>query len=374
MTAEFYPGWCEDAPRFELPPEIGTAGMVCGGEVDAEHGDCTDADAGVGRRRFRFIDDEELENQPTPDWLVEGMVACGSFVLIVGEPGSMKSFLALDLAASIGTGKPWAGRAVKPGLVVYVLAEGGGLFSLRTRAWRAHHDIAGPLGLQFLPQPVQLADRTDVSHVLSAIARLSEPPRAVIFDTLARCAVGVEENSARDIGRLIEGVDQVRIKTGATTILLHHTPRGGDRERGSVALRAATDTQLLVSADGDFITVECQRQKDIDEGAPLNFRKRVLDLGEGRSSCVLVPVSDSELTRPPRGMGDLHGSGRKLIEALRAARGPMTSSQLEKATGLRERTYYRALRNAKDKRLVEDAAGRLRLSPAGEALFRMEAD
>lgn len=90
--------------------------------------------------RFKFITDDELEQQTLPEQLIEGLIARGSFVLLVGDPGSLKSFLALDWGYHVTRGKNWAGRKVQQGSVVYILAEGKGQFSLRTLAWKQVHE------------------------------------------------------------------------------------------------------------------------------------------------------------------------------------------------------------------------------------------
>ena len=39
--------------------------------------------------------------------------------------------------------------------------------------------------------------------------------------------VGLDENSAKDAGRVAAGLDQVVEATGATILVLHHTSKGG---------------------------------------------------------------------------------------------------------------------------------------------------
>ena len=48
----------------------------------------------------------------SPDWLIQGVIEKGTLAAVIGESGSGKSFLALDLAACVQTGKPWHGRDV----------------------------------------------------------------------------------------------------------------------------------------------------------------------------------------------------------------------------------------------------------------------
>jgi RecA-family ATPase len=79
-----------------------------------------------------------------------------------------------------------------------------------------------------------------------------------VVDTLARCFVGGEENSARDMGRFVAAADRLRTATGAAALLLHHVSRHGGAIRGSTALPGALDTGIAVEAGTErFATERC---------------------------------------------------------------------------------------------------------------------
>ena len=48
---------------------------------------------------------------------------------------TFKSFVALDMACCVAIGRPWHGRAVKQGRVLYCVGEGAAGFPKRLRAW-----------------------------------------------------------------------------------------------------------------------------------------------------------------------------------------------------------------------------------------------
>ena len=69
----------------------------------------------------------------------------------------------------------------------------------------------------------------------------------VFFDTLARCAVGLDENASKDMGLLIGGLDTVKEEWGCAAVAVHHSTKAkADVERGSGATYAAMDTVLLL--------------------------------------------------------------------------------------------------------------------------------
>jgi RecA-family ATPase len=70
---------------------------------------------------------------PPPRWLIRDWLPASSLILIYGEPGAGKTFVALDIAVAIATGRDWNGNKVARGIVLYIAAEGvAGLAACRT--------------------------------------------------------------------------------------------------------------------------------------------------------------------------------------------------------------------------------------------------
>src|ERR1700674_809342 len=100
----------------------------------------------------------ELLSIEPPEWLIDGVMPLMGLTALYGQPGGGKSFIALDMALAIASGRPWQGHPVKRGYVVYISAEGGSGLSKRVGAWLAHHQI----------RPSEYADLA-ASFVVSAI-------------------------------------------------------------------------------------------------------------------------------------------------------------------------------------------------------------
>ncbi len=79
-------------------------------------------------------------------------------------------------------------------------------------------------------------------------------PVLVIIDTLARSAVGVEENSAKEMGGFIGACDALRMALQTSVLVVHHTGKSGDI-RGSTALYGAADSVLSVKNNDGLISV-----------------------------------------------------------------------------------------------------------------------
>jgi hypothetical protein len=285
---------------------------------------------------FTLIPDDVLEVMPASPCAVNGIYHQGALVVLVGAPGSGKTFLVLDLALSLATGQSWHGREVSRGTVVYVAAEGRVGLGARIGAWKAHHGVAGRLGLLAILEPTVLGEPRQVDRLLASVERLPKPPVAFIFDTLARNLGDADENSARDMGRFIQGADHIRRETGAATIVVHHTGLKGGRERGSTALRGAADTTLLVRGNkSGQVDLQCLKQK---EAAP--FKNLSFQLRECAGSCVLVPNSVNASASPAQ---HLTAPEQAAFDFL-AQRGPIgaTYSEWERGSGIKGGAFNRA--------------------------------
>src|SRR5277367_510328 len=140
-----------------------------------------------------------LRDLPDPEPLIDDVLDRGTVALLYGKWGTAKSFIALDWAASVATGRSWQGRATEQRRALYVAAEGAFGFKGRADAWEIgwQHSIHDG-DLDVLPKPVNLMRPLDVNNLAALIEWGGYG--FVILDTLARCMVGADENSARDCG------------------------------------------------------------------------------------------------------------------------------------------------------------------------------
>ena len=66
-----------------------------------------------------------LQGAQNSHWLIDGVIAPNTINWVVASPESFKTFIALDMAACIASGRPWHGRSTKQTRVLYLSAEGG---------------------------------------------------------------------------------------------------------------------------------------------------------------------------------------------------------------------------------------------------------
>ena len=236
---------------------------------------------------------EELLTMPNPRPLVAGLLDLDTASWLIGKPGSYKSFVALDLAAHVGVGKPWHGHDVTQGEVVYIVAEGVGGTRLRVAAWQRVH---GPMsGVRFLPRPVQAGDANAWAVLVEACRRVG--PALVIIDTQARVTVGMDENDNTEMGGYIERADEIKRATGACVLTVHHIGRNGTDARGASAIDGAQDAELRIERTADRrVTIHMDKAKDADDAVKVELELLKVDGGvdpetlRDLSSLVVVPV------------------------------------------------------------------------------------
>lgn len=187
---------------------------------------------------------------PPPEYVVEGLVESGATTLVIGPPGIGKSTVALDLACHMAIGKSWHGRKTLKTKVLYLPGEGQRGAIQRIKAWAQAHDIPPELlaeGLLVGDSVIRLnASKEAWGELAQYVIRRNIG--MIIYDTFARMALGLEENSATDVGRAVERFDQIRKLTNAGAMIVHHTGKATPTvARGSGALTAAVETELLVT-------------------------------------------------------------------------------------------------------------------------------
>ena len=230
----------------------------------------------------------DLRDLPEPEPLIADTIDQGTTGLLYGKWGTYKSFIALDWAASVATGRPWQGRATVKRRVLYVAAEGA--FGLRARvdAWeRGWHTQIADGELEILPRPVNLTNAAEARE-MAAVIRWGGYS-FIFFDTIARCMVGGDENSARDCGMVVDSLNRLRECTpdGRGVVMgVHHSGKDAKTLRGSSAFEGGVDTVYFASRDGAVVTLEREKRKD---GPQLDHHELRLDLIDGTESGVICP-------------------------------------------------------------------------------------
>jgi hypothetical protein len=191
-------------------------------------------------------------DMPPPEYVIDGLLEHGGLSSLIGPPGVGKSTVALDIACHIATGRTWQGRRTLKTKVLYLPGEGLSGAVQRLLAWEDAYGATLGDNLLLGDSIIQLAASTEAWGEMSGFIT-SQRVGLIIFDTFARMSLGIEENSASDVGKAVVRFDQLRKLTGAGVMAIHHTGKDASKgARGSTALNGALDSEILVRADWSF--------------------------------------------------------------------------------------------------------------------------
>ncbi|OYD32523.1 helicase RepA family protein [Escherichia coli] len=252
------------------------------------------------------------------DYVVKGIIPAVSLCSIYGASGSYKSFLAGSWACHVSTGRQWGGRRVAHGAVLYVVGEGGIGVPRRVKAWEVVHGEQVK-NLYLVNRPIFPAAPLDVEEMVIAARQVEretgKPVRMIILDTLARCFGGNDENDSRDMGAFIRGCDELKRRTGATVLVVHHSGKDETKgARGSSAFRASLDAEYRIrreDAGSEALVISCTKMKDAEELKEAAYDLRVVELFTDADGELITSLVVVDKPRPPVELERIEEAGNK---------------------------------------------------------------
>jgi len=303
-----------------------------------------------------------LALEPSPTSLIDQTLDCGTVAVLAGPTGTAKSLLAVQWGVAVASGGQWLDRPSKSGPVVFVAAEGASGLQQRLEALEKYAGHGVPDSFLVVRGPINLGNAKDVSEFVDGVVALR--PRMVIIDTLARCMVGHDENSAQAMGIVLDNAYRIRdALDGGVVLLVHHTGKDGSQVRGSSALESGADTVYRTSRGrGGLIQLARAKRKDGPPEDRVSF-----SLTEVASSVVLTPATgqapDTRPTpaRPPVPGEDLR---RSILRVIDAKPGQLRITDVRsQVRGQTQRVSDMIKRLEEEGSLLRSPAGRFLLAP-----------
>jgi len=307
----------------------------------------------------RMLSPGQLLELPRPAPLIQGVLDMDSEAWLIGPPGSFKSFVSLDMACHVAMGRAWRGRKVNRQKVIYVVAEGASGIGLRYDAFRREVFEVDEEWMRLIPFPIQAADPVGWATLVAACRRLEGG--LIILDTQARVTVGLEENSAKDMGVFIEGVRQIREATSGCVLTVHHSGRNGTDARGSSAIDGAQGTELRIERVGKRADLNAKlimdKQKDMaEESEGIPFTMKVVDMGRDPetdrplTSLVMSEVDPFRAIQVQPWVSELPEGKRNVLAVVREigqyqglTRAEIRAALKERGQDLAKQTFYRTV-------------------------------
>jgi hypothetical protein len=310
--------------------------------------------------------------------ILEDVLTEGGLSVMYGESNSGKSFLACDMSCAIGSGKEWLGKRTVHGAVLYVAGEGSQSIKLRVLAWRQKNQADTALAV--IPAAVNLLDRNaDLVRIVDAVKSVADhyarPVSLVVIDTLARAFGGGNENASEDMGAVISHADELRALTGAHVMFIHHSGKDSAKgSRGHSSLKAATDTEIEVTADqpNKLHTAEVTKQRDLgSRGEKFTAKFRVVRMGTdqwGKPTTTCVVDTTDEKAQPASGLKRGGAVSSAVLSALHTKTNhAMKKSELALSLlslGFSKPGVYNAIGRLVDAGVLTDMAGVVYLHPS----------
>lgn len=227
-----------------------------------------------------LLSTQELLSLPPTKWLLDNLIPEEGFVGLFGQPGDGKSFIALDWAMCIATGKPWLGiYPCRQAPVIYVAAEGGRGIQQRVKAWMHHYGYRDLPAMYYLLSPLYVREEGTVEKFLDHLESIEVWPGLIVLDTLSRSFGGGEENASADMGHFVDQITKLAAGRRMAALIVHHMNVKGERERGSTAFRGAADAMFGCRAEKDHengrilrIELKNDKQKDGAEAPSIFIR------------------------------------------------------------------------------------------------------
>ena len=231
---------------------------------------------------------------PPKQWLLDQVLGVGDIGMIYGPPGSGKSFIVIDMIFAACRGAQWAMRfdTAKTLSVAYCAGEGLGGLPQRFAAAAQHHGVDDLPNFTFFDSAPQLftPEREGSNATAETIGRFVREWQqrqkdgeagtldVLIVDTLHSATAGADENSAQDMGQVLNAVKAASKALGCAVILVHHSNKAGTGERGSSAMRGAMDFMIEIKPTVGKFAMECAKLKDAQAWKPQTFD--LIELGD----------------------------------------------------------------------------------------------
>jgi hypothetical protein len=256
----------------------------------------------------------DRRDQEARAWLIDKLLPEKGAGLVSGQWGTAKTFVGVDLSASVMTGTPFAGREVtRRGGVLFVAAEGASEIpsrlagvvehKLRPAALAADATVhLDRLPFAWIEQCPSLKDDDAfgrlVATALQAAAHIKEqfelPLVLILIDTLNAAANFKDGNDAAEGQLVMNRLQELSRRTGALTLAVDHFGKAVETgTRGTSAKEAAADVVLALLAERDTAGTISNTRMAVRKlragatGSETPFNLKTVDIGDDETTCII---------------------------------------------------------------------------------------
>ncbi len=199
-------------------------------------------------------------SEAPPPALIPGYVFAESQHVLYGEPQAFKTFIALDMALHLASGRPWLDvfPVQQRGVVIFA-GEAAGSLRLRIAAWCAAHGLSveesEALPIVVIEQVPTLGRGDDgfqnaINQIREATKEFSAPLGLIVIDNMTRLAAvaGLSTTDTGEYGRLLADLDALGRVVGAATLTIYHSPVS-DSKRPTGTYQTTANPDVIIKAE-----------------------------------------------------------------------------------------------------------------------------
>lgn len=227
---------------------------------------------------------DAFKDRPPIQYIATGLFKLPSLNIVYGAPGTLKSFVMIDLALCIASGSdflppaPWQSDAhpikILSGPSMWIdFDNGSDITHERIEALARGRGLQTGIPFYYFSMPDPWLDASKLESVgLLARTIAKYQAKFVVIDNLGTVSGGVDENSGQMI-KVMSHFRRLAEETGAAIVLIHHqrksngfTGRAGDNLRGHSSIEAAIDLGLHVAREegSDTINMKSTKTRGVD--------------------------------------------------------------------------------------------------------------
>jgi hypothetical protein len=297
-----------------------------------------------------------------PTWLIEGLWSEAAVGVLGGEPKCCKSFLALDAAVSVASGRPclrsFAVHRAGP-VLVFPAEDSHAVVRRRLDAIAA----AAGLSLRDLPvhvitaAKVMLDSRDDRRRLEETVAAIK--PVLLVLDPFIRMHAA-DENAASEVAPLLGYLRELQRRHDVAIMLVHHARKDARGARPGQALRGSSDLHGWGDSNLYLRRLSSGLRLSIEHRAAPGRDNIPLELAVHETRCALRVMDDGDASIDEPAASD---PADRIIEALSASERPLQRRELKECCPMRAATFCSALRALiASHRVARTRDGRYRLS------------
>lgn len=282
--------------------------------------------------------------------------------VMFGPSGVGKSFVAAELAARIARGLRVWGKDTEQCGVLYCAFEGHRGLMRRIHGMKESECLEN-LPFRLVKAPWLFSQEGHFDHFEAYLTRAAEEFEdddnrlgLVIIDTITNAQAGTDSHSDKDVGAMLQRLDQIAQKLGLFILSIGHT--GKDVSRGMVGsfiYRARSDAVIELRLDSDLESGEVNSRSvfiDKVKDGPMGYTAAAFDLetvemtmtkpnGKPLTTCKVEWQDAEEVEAVAQAKSKIGANMIDIYNLLR--KGNRTRSQIMSETGLGQNEAKKAL-------------------------------